>query len=99
MLIVLLLVVWAPVVEEIVFRGFFYSFSRRWMAWPVASAVVGVIFAAIHPQWVWFIPGLAAVGFVFGLIREWRGSIIGPMAAHALHNGSIAVLVVGMLLA
>jgi len=30
---------------------------------------------------------LGFVAVVFAAIREWRGSIIGCMAAHALHNG------------
>ena len=94
LLLVLMLTVWAPLVEETLFRGLFYSHCRRWMAWPVAGIVTGVVFAAIHPQWIWFVPGLASVGFVFAMVREWRGSLIGPIAAHALHNGSIACILV-----
>ncbi|MFN3167131.1 MAG: lysostaphin resistance A-like protein [Phycisphaeraceae bacterium] len=98
-LIVLLLVGWAPLVEETLFRGLFFSHCRRWMAWPIAASVTGVVFAAIHPQWVWFIPGLASVGFVLALIREWRDSIIGSMAAHALHNGMVACVLISFVLA
>lgn len=98
-LLVSLLVVWAPLVEEILFRGIFYSHCRRWMPSVLAAIVTGVVFAAIHPQWIWFIPGLASVGVVFAMIREWRGSLVGSMAAHAFHNGMIACMLVALLLA
>ena len=35
------------------------------------------------------IPPLAALAITFALMREWRGSIIGPMTAHALNNTTI----------
>jgi membrane protease YdiL (CAAX protease family) len=30
---------------------------------------------------------------VFALIREWRGSLIGPIVAHAVHNGFVITLI------
>jgi membrane protease YdiL (CAAX protease family) len=36
-----------------------------------------------------------ALGFNFALMRIWRGSLIAPMVAHALHN---TVLVTMLLL-
>lgn len=86
---------WAPVVEEAAFRGAFFR-HMRWWAGPVGSGVVtGFFFAAVHPQGWAVIPALAALGLVFALIREWRGSLIGPMVAHGVHN---AMLVTMMLL-
>ncbi|XAL99928.1 type II CAAX endopeptidase family protein [Phycisphaeraceae bacterium D3-23] len=96
---VLMLVVWAPIVEEIIFRGYFYAHCRRWMHWSVSALVVGVAFAAIHPQGIWFVPGLTSVAFVLAMIREWRGSLVGSMTAHAIHNGTVATLLVVMTLA
>lgn len=96
---ILLLVVWAPVVEEMIFRGYFYAHCRRWLHWSVSGIVVGIVFAAIHPQGIWFIPGLASVGFVLAMIREWRGSLIGSMTAHAIHNGMVAFVIVIVALA
>jgi len=49
--------------------------------------IMGVLFAAIHPQGLATIPALAGLAIGFALIREWRGSLIAPMAAHAMHNG------------
>ena len=47
---------------------------------------MAVIFAIIHPQGWTVAPTLAAVAMVLAAIREWRGSILAPMAAHACNN-------------
>lgn len=86
--------VWAPVVEELFFRGAFYSaWRQRWGRW-VSGLATGVIFAAVHPQGWTAIPALGAVGLVLALLREWRGSLIAPMTAHALNNGTLFVLMI-----
>jgi membrane protease YdiL (CAAX protease family) len=33
------------------------------------------------------IPALAGLGMTLSWIREWRGSLIAPMTAHAINNG------------
>ena len=84
--------VWAPVTEETIFRGALYHYLRGLSGAVLASLAVGVLFAAIHPQGYLAVPALTAIAVVFALIREWRGSIIGPVVAHSLHN-SMAVTV------
>ncbi|MBN2241528.1 MAG: CPBP family intramembrane metalloprotease [Acidobacteria bacterium] len=89
--------IWAPVVEETFFRGALYGYLRRRWSWPAASALTGVLFAVIHPQgWVG-VPALATIGFILGAIREWRGSLIAPMTAHALNNGTVLLLAIFLL--
>lgn len=34
---------------------------------------------------------------VFGCLREWRGSLIAPAVAHAMHNGVISLWTVGLI--
>jgi membrane protease YdiL (CAAX protease family) len=83
----------APIVEETMFRGVLYRHLReagyRWGR--VASIVAGTIvtsfvFAAIHPQGWLGIPPLMGLATVFTLTREWRGSLLPSMVAHALNN-------------
>jgi membrane protease YdiL (CAAX protease family) len=83
----------APIVEETVFRGVFYRYLRdrsvAWARWPsicVSALMNSLIFAAIHPQGWEAVPALAAIGVTLTLIRVWRGSLLGPMAAHCFHN-------------
>lgn len=89
-----LAVIWAPVVEETIFRGAFYHHvRRRWNA-VLAGLAVGLVFAAIHPQGIAGVPVLTSVALVFALVREWRGSLIAPMVGHAIHNlGATLVMI------
>jgi membrane protease YdiL (CAAX protease family) len=90
----LLACVWAPLTEETFFRGALYHHLRGRLPSILAGLFTGVVFASIHPQgWV-AIPALASLGFVFAMLREWRGSLIAPMVAHAINNGFIMTLLV-----
>lgn len=70
---------------------------RRGMSALPAALITGFIFAAIHPQGFGGVPVLTALGLNFCLMREWRGSLIAPITAHALHNGAITLLLVFLL--
>jgi membrane protease YdiL (CAAX protease family) len=37
------------------------------------------------------------LGAMFAFMREWRGSIIGPMVAHGMHNAFIITTVMLLL--
>jgi len=85
---------WAPIVEETIFRGAFYHHLRGRLPAVLAAVVSGLVFAIIHPQGITLVPPLMMLGVVFALIREWRGSLIGPMVAHAMHNGFLVTMMV-----
>ncbi len=84
--------VWAPLVEETMFRGALFSHMRTFLPSIASAAIVGFLFAAIHPQGWAAIPPLMSLGIIFALIREWRGSLIGSMTAHAMHNGFVLTM-------
>lgn len=83
----------APLFEELFFRGAMHRYLRGRLRFFWAALVTSLIFAALHPQGVVGIPALAAIGVGLSFIREWRDSLIAPMIAHALNNG----LLVGFL--
>lgn len=89
--------VFAPVVEESMFRGaLFHHLRQRW-GWAASSFVVSFIFAILHPQgWVAF-PALLSIALVLAALREWRGSLIAPMAAHACSNFIVLTLALALL--
>ncbi len=87
----------APLAEETAFRGAFYHHMRQRHGVLISALVVGLAFAAIHPQGWMAIPALCSMAVVFALIREWRGSIIASMTAHALNN-FMAVMAMVLLL-
>jgi membrane protease YdiL (CAAX protease family) len=78
--------VFAPVLEETMFRGILFHHLRARWSWPASAGLVAFLFAAIHPQGWAAIPILGAIAVVLAALREWRGSIIAPMAAHAFNN-------------
>jgi membrane protease YdiL (CAAX protease family) len=93
----LLACVWAPITEETLFRGALYQHLRGRWNWIVSAIVVGLIFAALHPQGWTAIPVLGTIGIVLAMIREWRGSLIASMTAHLLVNG-VTVTMLALLL-
>jgi hypothetical protein len=96
-LVFLLACVFAPITEELMFRGALFAHLRERFPWWLAAPIVAVLFALMHPQsWI-ALPALAAIAVVFAGIREWRGSIIGCMAAHAVHNGVALAVAVTLL--
>lgn len=89
--------VWAPIVEEAVFRGAFYRHLRARLPVVIAAAFSGVVFAAMHGYDVVMLGPVFALGFNFALLREWRGSLIAPMTAHAIHNGVLLAFVITLI--
>lgn len=83
----------APVFEELFFRGALHRYFRGRFRFLPSALLTGLIFAALHPQGFFAIPALGAIGVGFSLLREWRDSLIAPMTAHAINNGFL----VGML--
>jgi membrane protease YdiL (CAAX protease family) len=89
--------VWAPIVEETMFRGAFYHHLRARLPWPLAAGTVALLFAAVHPQGWAAIPVLGAIAMTLAAIREWRGSIVASAVAHAVNNGAVTLLLVFLL--
>jgi membrane protease YdiL (CAAX protease family) len=74
------------------FRGLLFHHLRRRWSWLVSSLIVSGIFAMLHPQgWV-AIPALSSIALVLSALREWRGSLIAPMTAHACSNFLVLTL-------
>jgi membrane protease YdiL (CAAX protease family) len=92
-LIYLLACIWAPIMEETMFRGALFNHLRGRWGWLISSLVVGLLFALVHPQGWTAIPVLGSIGAVLASVREWRGSLIGPMTAHALNNATAVTAV------
>jgi membrane protease YdiL (CAAX protease family) len=86
--------VWAPIVEETLFRGALFGYLRGRAPWAISSLLTALVFAAVHPQGWIGIPLLTAIGFILSAVREWRGSIIASMSAHALNNASAVLALV-----
>lgn len=93
-LMVMAALIFAPIYEEIVFRGFFYPVLKRFAGVWSAAVCSALVFAAAHGSLASLLPL-----FVFGLLLVWvyekTGSIWAPMAVHFCFN---SVTVIGQLL-
>ncbi len=102
-LLLLLASVVAPIVEEIMFRGFLYGHLRgsilpqaRVVSMLISAVASSTVFAIVHPQGVLFVPALGGLAVGFCLYREMRGSLIAPMVAHGVNNA--VTLTIGLTL-
>jgi membrane protease YdiL (CAAX protease family) len=92
-------IVAAPVGEELFFRGFLYQgLRRRFSVWP-AAIVSGVVFGLVHVRVddlrsFLIVPSLTAVGVGLALVFERRHSLLASMSAHAAFNvvGYVAIV-------
>jgi len=89
-----LIVLWAPLVEEIVFRGAFYRHLRARMGVFLAILISGVVFGVMHGYLFAMLLPVITLGFGFALMREWRDSLIAPITAHMLHNATIFLILI-----
>lgn len=76
-----------PVAEELFFRGLVQTtlgqvLRNRWGAIVAAAGLFGLAHAS-QPQ---VVPAIFVFGLVLGVLYERRGSLIGPIVAHALFN-------------
>jgi membrane protease YdiL (CAAX protease family) len=78
-------VVWVPIMEETLGRGMLYRHLRDHLRWPAAVAISAALFAIMHLSLAAF-PAHFISGVTFALLREWRGSLLAPVAAHAAIN-------------
>jgi membrane protease YdiL (CAAX protease family) len=84
---ILLIVIAAPVTEEICFRGMLFGGLREKLPRIAAALICGLIFGALHAlTGVTAVPPLIVFGFLLALLYEKTGSIVPGMLLHILNN-------------
>jgi len=92
-MLVIFSVFFAPLVEEIIFRGFIFNalseLGGSWLAVPATAA----LFALLHAPQLW--PSLAGVvlifvvGCVLSMVRQRSNSLIPSFIVHTAYNGML----------
>lgn len=87
----LMVIMVAPVVEEVFFRGFFYRALRSRYPIAIAAVVDGLVFGVIHYDFegadgLLLLPPLAALGLIFCLVYERTGTLYAVIGMHAFNN-------------
>ena len=92
------LAIFAPIIEEIIFRGWLYGNLRLRIPKPVAILIVSLLFGLVHFQW-----NVGVTVFVMSVIscslREITGSIYAGTLLHIINNtvAFFLIYVVGMM--
>jgi membrane protease YdiL (CAAX protease family) len=89
---ILLIVIAAPLSEEVCFRGMLFGGLRERMPRLAAALLSAVIFGGLHAlTGLSAVPPLIAFGFILALLYEKTGSIVPGIILHMLNN-SVALL-------
>jgi uncharacterized protein len=89
---VLLIVIAAPISEEVCFRGMLFGGLRRNFARLPAALLAGLIFGGLHAlTGISAVPPLMVFGFILCLLYEKTSSIVPGILLHMLNN-SVALL-------
>ena len=76
----------APVVEELFFRGMLYNAPRRRLDLVVAVPLQAIVFGLAHPFGLADMTGVALLGVAFALVYEWRRTLLTPILMHFVVN-------------
>jgi membrane protease YdiL (CAAX protease family) len=93
----LLIVIAAPIAEEVFFRGFFFAGLRRSLPFWAAALISGSLFGVIHLSTGNFaVAGqLAIFGIVLAWLYEEHHSLVPPISLHLLNNAIAFSFLVG----
>jgi len=90
---ILRIVIIAPIVEELIFRGVIMAgFSRIYH--PVFAIFFSALLFALFHLNPWQFPATFALGLILGWIRIRTGSVLACIAGHAIHNGLVFLSVI-----
>ncbi len=90
-------VIFAPIFEEIAFRGLLYAILRRRLSFAPAALLSASVFALAHGYgFIGFVSVLWS-GFLWAWLYEKTGSLIPGMIAHAMNNLLVCLAVMTLL--
>jgi len=84
----LVVIVVAPICEELFFRGFLFRVLRMRMGFWLAAIIDGLLFGLVHASSTSLeaLPILAFLGLVFCYVYERTGTLFATIGMHALNN-------------
>ena len=90
---VIVAVMIAPVIEELLFRGFLFRRLKRSLSSESAAWLSAVAFGFIHLNPATFVP-ITLIGYILARSYETSKSIIVPITLHAIWNLTISTVMV-----
>jgi len=90
-------VIFAPIFEELAFRGLLFAVLRRRFTFAPAALLSASIFALAHGYGLIGFVSVLWSGFLWAWIYEKTGSLIPGMIAHAVNNLLVSLTVMALL--
>ena len=90
-------IVFAPIFEELAFRGLLYAMLRRRFAFLPAALISTTLFALAHGYGLIGFISVFWSGFLWAWVYERTGSLIPGMIAHATNNLLVCLMVLLLL--
>ena len=88
----IMIVLLAPIIEEVVFRGLFYAALKSYFPWFVSIIFSSIIFALIHGNILAFTL-LFSLSLLLTFIYELYGKLFYPILIHSCFNISMLFLI------
>lgn len=89
-------VVFAPVLEEVIFRGYFFYVLTRYRGQIFAAFFIAIVFALLHVEQYWgdwlAISMVALLGFILSFLRAWTKTSLATMVTHFFYNATMTLL-------
>ena len=91
----------APLVEEIVFRGYFFHIIKEWVGAKKAIYSIALIFAFLHVGQYWgdwlAITMVTTLGFTLTILRAWTGTTVASVITHYVYNAGVSIIPIIMI--
>ncbi len=84
-LLLVIILVLAPLGEEVLFRGFLYVYLKNHLSRRTSLILTALLFAFLHFNWPTFLP-LFLFGLLLGIAYEFSGSLLLSIALHCWFN-------------
>ena len=94
---VLAVVVFAPIFEELIFRGLLYGSLRARFSWPIAGVASALVFGLAHGYGTAGFFSVFLSGLLWAWLYERTGSLLPCVAAHVASNAAVAVTLLALL--
>jgi membrane protease YdiL (CAAX protease family) len=90
-------VVFAPLFEEMIFRGLLFATLRRRFAWPSAAILSAGLFGIAHGYGLMGLAGVWWSGMLWAWVYEKTGSLLPGILAHAGNNLLVCLTMIWLL--
>lgn len=86
----------APLIEEIIFRGYFFHVLSQAKGKRFAIYVISLVFAFLHIGQYWgdwaAIVMVMLLGFALTMLRAWSGTTLASIIAHYAYNAGVTII-------